>query len=527
MKILIIDDEYLARASLKTQLDNLGDYELFEAESAAGALEIMEAEKPDAAFVDIQMPEMSGIEFMEQARKLSFQSVFVVLSGYNLFEYAQKAIEFGTYKYLLKPISDESLASLMQEIENQVLVRQKERQRYEELYQSDKKRIRILQRKYVYELLGASADRRERILQLLEENGVIFSGPCFQVIMIHMGAAAPEDEELLKFGIENIADEIYKEIAVTVCFFEEEREMGLLLNLEKPIQLERSDKRLESMYQEMTRFTNILDIPELTLGAGEMKTGSDKLEEAYDSAKQALNMYLVAGTNKIYYAGEKTGLEKFSRQYWEKRFERELLVGNQEGLESCIEELYTKYQSGSLTNIKELHKLHLSFFVMLRKSVEETAAEFGEVLEDEFWLYRKIQKFGTIEEMKRFLLEKVSFCFQVFMNSSKTGNQRAVQKGKQFIEENLGNELTLNAAAEHVNLSAVYFSRIFKEEEGQNFIDYVTQRRMQLACELLENNVKTAEICDRIGYHDMKHFYKVFKKNMGISPGQYKKKIGK
>lgn len=527
MKILIIDDEYLARESLKTQLKNLGEYVLYEAESAVDALKIMESEKPDVAFVDIQMPEMSGIEFMEQARKFLFQSVFVVLSGYNLFEYAQKAIEFGTYKYLLKPISDESLASLMMEIENQLFVRQKERQRYEELYMSDKKRIRILQRKYVYELLNAPADRRERIMQLLEENGVILVRPNFRVIMIHTSIVAQEDEELLKFGLENIADEIYREIADSVCFFEEEREMGILLNLEKPIQQEAFDRRLEVMYKEMIRFTNMLDIPELTMGAGEMKTGISKLGEAYDSAKQALNLYLVAGTNKIYYAGEKTEGETFSRQYWEKRFERELLVRNQEGIEGCIEELYTKFRGGSLTNIKELHKLHLSFFVMLRKSVEETAAESSEVLEDEFWLYRKIQKFDTIDDMKYFLMEKVRCCFQVFMDSSKTGNQRAVQRGKQFIEENLGNELTLNAAAEHVNLSAVYFSKIFKEEEGKNFIDYVTQRRMQLACELLENNVKTAEICDRIGYHDMKHFYKVFKKNMGISPGEYKKKTGK
>ena len=123
------------------------------------------------------------------------------------------------------------------------------------------------------------------------------------------------------------------------------------------------------------------------------------------------------------------------------------------------------------------------------------------------------------------MLDKVEICFRIIENHSISGNKKVVWRGKQFIEENLGNDLTLNATAEYAGVSPVYFSKLFKEEENKNFIDYVTERKMQIACELLEKNMKTAEISERIGYHDMKHFYKVFKKYMGVTPSQYRKKI--
>ncbi|MDD3362149.1 MAG: response regulator [Hespellia sp.] len=526
MKLLIVDDEYLARESLEIQISKLTDYQILQAKDGVTALTIMEDERPDIVFIDIQMPGMSGIEFMERGRKICSQAVFIVLSGYNLFEYAQKAIEYNAFKYLLKPVSDESLSELFEEIESQLLTKQIENIKHKEAYMSAQRSKKILQRKYVLELLNVKEAKKADVLQKLKKSGIVFDKPYFQIFIIRIVMDSIEEEELLKFGIINIAEEIFKATDQSVCAFDEENGLGILINSEGRQEASAFETYIDIMFEEIQKFSSALGVERITIGISERKAGIEILDELYDAALQALNMYLIHGDNRLYFAKEKPVDDKngnWNKQNLEKRFEKALFMGSKVDVEDCIENLYVQFSDSNFTDVKELHKLHLSFFVLLHKAMKNLETEG--VLEDEFYLYKKIQQFESIEEMKHFLLKKTEICLEAIGGNSVTGNKKAVQIGKQFINENLGNELTLNAVAEHVGLSLVYFSKIFKEEEGKNFIDYVTEQRMQLACELLEGNAKTSEICERIGYHDMKHFYKVFKKYRGITPSQYRKRV--
>ncbi|WP_395019035.1 helix-turn-helix domain-containing protein [Robinsoniella peoriensis] len=117
----------------------------------------------------------------------------------------------------------------------------------------------------------------------------------------------------------------------------------------------------------------------------------------------------------------------------------------------------------------------------------------------------------------------MSFPSIIRYRQSGLGNEKIIIRAKEYIEQNLGFHLTLESVAEHVNFSPAYFSKFFKNEEGLNFIDYVNKVRIEEAKRLLDQNVKTADICDKIGFADVKHFYKTFKKWEGITPGQYKK----
>ena len=74
-----------------------------------------------------------------------------------------------------------------------------------------------------------------------------------------------------------------------------------------------------------------------------------------------------------------------------------------------------------------------------------------------------------------------------------------------------------------VNISPYYFSKLFKEETGENFIEYVTAARMERAKELLDSTDKSMkEICVEIGYADPNYFSRSFKKNIGVTPTEYK-----
>jgi len=349
MKILIVDDEMLAREVLKTQLEALHYQNIKMATDGKSALLSLRDEIPDVIFLDICMPEMSGIEFMEQAANYKKDIVYVILSGYDIFEYAQRTMELGAYKYLLKPVDTQTLMNTMHSVETMIAKQSKEEERY--------------------------ADLNKRIM-----------------------------------------------------------EVDLELSL------------LQSLYQE------------------------DSVE-----------------------------------------------------MNNRIKALYDLYLSEEYTDIKQLGKMHLSVFVLLHKELGKSDIESSTILEDEFLLYRKIQAMDTISDMQTFLLSKIQVCKEAIAGQGRTGHEKIMLRAKEYIKQNMGYNLTLESTAEYVNFSPTYFSRFFKNEAGMNFIEYVTKARIEEAKELLNRNVKTADICSKIGFRDIKHFYKIFKKIEGVTPGQYKR----
>ena len=109
--ILIVDDEQLIRQGLRARIEYLGiDVdEMFEADNGLMALGIQDAHPIDLVITDICMPDMDGLELIQQMQKKNNQIQFIVLSGYAEFSYAETAIRLGVKAYLLKPVSNDDL----------------------------------------------------------------------------------------------------------------------------------------------------------------------------------------------------------------------------------------------------------------------------------------------------------------------------------------------------------------------------------------------------------------------------------
>lgn len=102
-------------------------------------------------------------------------------------------------------------------------------------------------------------------------------------------------------------------------------------------------------------------------------------------------------------------------------------------------------------------------------------------------------------------------------------NDEVLEKIKKYIHSNIAT-VTLQAAAEHVNYSPIYLSRLFKDKAGVNFISYLIREKMQCAAELLRNPGNTiSTISEAVGYSNEKNFSRAFKKHFGISPAEYRK----
>ena len=105
--LLIVDDEAEIRSGLRSILswEEYSVSVIGTAASGAEALDKIRYYEPDIVITDIQMPGMSGLELVRRAKKEQFDCSFVILSGYDDFEYAKTAIKYGVREYLLNPFS--------------------------------------------------------------------------------------------------------------------------------------------------------------------------------------------------------------------------------------------------------------------------------------------------------------------------------------------------------------------------------------------------------------------------------------
>lgn len=102
--------------------------------------------------------------------------------------------------------------------------------------------------------------------------------------------------------------------------------------------------------------------------------------------------------------------------------------------------------------------------------------------------------------------------------------ERAITGITRYLQENLAEEMSLSVLAEEFHLNPQYISQLFKNEIGVNFLAYLTNIRMEKAKKLLLSTaLSVAEIAEQSGYGDYRVFTKVFKKNEGITPSQYRR----
>ena len=97
------------------------------------------------------------------------------------------------------------------------------------------------------------------------------------------------------------------------------------------------------------------------------------------------------------------------------------------------------------------------------------------------------------------------------------------QTAIEYIAKNYHRDLSLEEVAAHVSLNATYFSRFFKQQTGEKFIDYLSHCRIEEAKRLLDQpGSKVYAVCEQVGYHSIQHFYKIFKSYVGCTPSEYR-----
>ena len=128
-------------------------------------------------------------------------------------------------------------------------------------------------------------------------------------------------------------------------------------------------------------------------------------------------------------------------------------------------------------------------------------------------------------QLKEWFLDKIKTSCQNIGSKRQERSTDTIKIARDYIGDNFSKDISLDDVSRVVNISPYYFSKLFKEATGENFIEYLTNIRIEKAKDLLKNSdLSMKEICAMCGYSDPNYFSRTFKKNVGLTPTEYKEK---
>lgn len=522
-RIILADDEGLELESLQFILRKaFGDECMVEtAKTGRAVIELSERFHPDIAIMDIHMPGINGLDAMREIRRFNAGVRFIVLSAYDRFDYAKEAISLGASCYLTKPVSRESLVEAIRGAMGEIETERSRLSKNLLLREKLETAIPMLETGLIDSVL-LRRDKKSllrdyaALLEITQDNGY------FMAIDFQPDGGADSGFEML--GEYNRAKSIITEhFAHVITQVMGNRILSVVFCASPQDEYESRIMVLERVRELRRRLTTATDI-QVAIGIGSVRP-LERLSESYDQAIAALSRRIssVAHFNDM----------PLSKQ-WE------------EGYPS--DEEYTMYEVAELGDVKAVCDHANAFFSwMARNHADHPMDVKLKVLELVMRVeyiafhtggqtYHFMQRQGymetviameDLEDLRQWYINKIRLATENIVDDKEKTSQSIVEQAKQFIERNYAQEINLAGISQELHVSPYYFSKLYKATTGQNFIEYLTQIRMEAAkARLSGTNQSVKEICLSIGYSDPNYFSRSFKKYAGLSPSEYREANG-
>ena len=525
MKVMIVEDEPRVRKGLSEAVDwEAHGMELVAtAENGLDGYRLFLRFKPDLVLADVRMPGMDGLSMAEKMLEERPNTIVIVLTGYDEFEYAQKSIRLGVRNYVLKPVGRQQL------LEELLAAREAWKKELERKHDTERMRkqmerqLPVLRSAFLEDWLAGT----EYAAEPLEEkvsflNLPLKPGDPASVAVFELDAAGsvrPGDLHLYQFALHNIVSELLKQCGVahmrgngqTVVIYQ--TATGHTWNE----MLQWADKTKN----EAVRFLKL----SVTVGASRRVLPLEQVPELFREAQQALRLKLSLGPGHVLVddlgppASEQLPLPTDS--------DLTLLVhcvelNDEVQLERIIADFFQRVK-----RMDPPHRYPEELFFPFAGLYVSLAHRLGKgvrsVLSDkEYARFRSPEQFASLDEMCDWLIERFKALSRSYEKYRKGRKVKLIEAVMDYVEAHIFDHITREDAAEHIQINSSYLSRLFREVTGESFSDFVLRKKMEKAMSLLQNEQALVyEVADRLGYKDPSYFAKVFKKYTGRSPSEF------
>ncbi|EES72401.1 response regulator receiver domain protein [Paenibacillus sp. oral taxon 786 str. D14] len=483
------------------------------------ALEFIKSYHADILITDIRMPLMSGLELAKQCRQWDEHMKIVMISGYEDFSYAKQALSMNVKDYLLKPIDDAELLDTMQKIREQL---------------DEERNMKRIKNSY-HEWFPIA--KNEMIRRWIVNNEL-----SAELLHLFQDRTMPQEEGMLRVAIVELDDLTLKKSLVAVdqqaelaqgamneiiVFFQQQNlhyytklnENQIAVVLEKKRQVEELEVLIRQV-RSKSSFT-------ITVGLGNGVETMDNLSRSYIEAADCLHAKMYLGKNRLITTSQV----------------QQEMINNTKDLDEIIAvllEAVSQYNVlGVYDSIKEFvscasslegnvlpRNIALHLIARIAGFLDELNLSLQDIPELGLNQLDRLLHFETLEDIEKWLRKNLFIISEyLYFNRNKKRN-KLIQGIEDYILRNLGGEITLKKVASHFSFTPNYMGRIFKEETGENFSDYVVRIRLKKAAELLREHpgMKIYEAAYATGFNHLPYFTKLFKESFGVSPSEYRSK---
>lgn len=523
LKLLIVDDEYLIRQYIRNCInwEEIGYTIVGELGSAQGALRLAKELKPDVVLTDICMPGLDGLSFAGLLKDILPNVRLIAITGYNDFEYAQRGIRVGLDNYLLKPIDEKELKKVMLEIHESIVSWQTQKNLFSELSNYRKQNEPVVRAYYLQKLLEPEF-YKEQTAREITDSVLSGTGTFFEVLVLSFDdfskvLSGDEIKRGNKDWLENYLEEHFRNKGIA-WVLDKFGHMVLFCREEFFLWDSFLDE-LEEVWKQTFHFT-------LYYGKGTREYSWENIYKSYIHANNQLNSAIAFGNNR-HEKGKKYFTFKNCTDLVStddlKKLYAYMETDSPEKIEKLVEKWFQEWSSISMPDLfyLKLQLLNAVFYIYSRNHNKEESVNFQKEYKD---YYRQIFQIPTLKLLQECFLEMCSKMMKTFRTENSVRPSKLIFSVKDYIDSHLADSgLSLANTAEKFYLNSSYLSRIFKQEAGISFIEYVNLQRVEKTKFLLSNtDLKIYEIADKVGIENANYLGIIFKKLTGCSPYEYR-----
>lgn len=495
-----------------------------EASTGPEALDAFRALEPDIILMDIELPEINGLEAALLILRERPETQIIVVSAYERFGYAQKAINTGVLGYVVKPLHEDALRNLLENAARNIANSQKSLRNQSEFHLYRTLAIKDMVTAFIHGSYGGlSAESFAKLLSQPIDEGM------FMICSVRSHDGDRPLDAAQRASFEEAVDRfpncygghwIGSVFPVFVSTFLEPTADSA----------EKRSAQVMAFVKEFVRFMQMKTSFVIHVSTGLWQTDPGDFPQSFH---QAFDLFRSNGTKAIQIS--ESGAETFTTgnnhidahgEQYPDTTESQMIHALVHGKREQVRETATSFGRWVETHTHSITEMRYAITELLiqirRNQLLQIHGQLYGLIQS---LLRVLDNFETRDQILDWFPMAIEHIIRT-TDKSVSVEETNIQKILHYIDLNdLGSTISLENVADFIGLSPQYISKLFKQQFNINFIDYVIQRRIELACTLLKStSLPVKDVSMRCGYNDVSYFSKVFAKFTGMSPREYRQR---
>ena len=535
LKVLIVDDDAFSRTDLKTVIDweKAGFYIMGEAANVPGAIQLIENELPDIVITDMQMPSMSGVELIDHINKNWPQIRVIALSAYDDFNYVRQSMKKGAVDYVLKHhLNAKTLLDILETTREAVMEYRNECSQQVLITEQLSSRKSILCKEFIQRLVMGDITDNDEIessistlgIGLDKKNLVVAIAEIDDFAFIEDKYSSKEMDVLIRTFLEMTREILNDWNKATIVHIAKGR-FVIVFSLGDVYSMLFIYNSLFTVIDRIRsgikKYLNV----SACFSVSKVCHDISEISKAYREADLMLKDKFYKGKNSIFIE-DTTKNNKDGFLCLDIRDEKNLTSAlrelDSEKVKQHIDGIFERIQKNRLGS-KSTQMICAELINIVNKVTKETGLEISQIYTNEEIPYNMMQKYETVMDIKEWIMGLYEKLISI-LGKMKIGDKycEITKKVIEYVNKNFKKDISLSEIAEFSGVTNSYISRVFKEDCGIGFVEYLNRIRVENAKNLIENGeFRFKEIVAKVGFNNYNYFFRVFKEVVGMTPLEY------